>query len=68
MARIVVAGYLVRYPLGGNAWAHFQYVLGLSRLGHQVWYLEEAGWDESCYDPEQDVETSDPAVHSSACS
>ncbi|HEV2772915.1 MAG TPA: hypothetical protein VGV57_08840 [Thermoleophilaceae bacterium] len=40
--------------------AHFQYVLGLHRLGHQVWFLEEAGWEESCYDPERDEMTSDP--------
>src|SRR5919199_1212423 len=61
MARIVVAGYVVRYPLGGNVWAHLQYVLGLARLGHEVWFVEEAGWEDSCYDPERDVMTSDPA-------
>ena len=60
MARVVVAGYIVRYPLAGNVWAHCQYLLGLHRLGHHVWFLEEAGGDESCYDPERDEMTSDP--------
>lgn len=60
MARVVVAGYVVRYPLAGNVWAHLQYVIGLARLGHEVWYLEEAGWEDSCYLPEEDTMTSDP--------
>jgi hypothetical protein len=54
MAQIVVSGYVVRYPLAGNVWAHFQYVLGLHRLGHDVVFVEEAGWEDSCYDPEHD--------------
>lgn len=60
MARVVVAGYAVRFPLGGNLWAHLQYVVGLSRLGHEVTFVEEAGWEGSCYDPETDSMVSDP--------
>ncbi len=59
--RIIVSGYVVRYPLAGNVWAHLQYVIGLARLGNDVWFVEEAGWPESCYDPEQNRMTSDPA-------
>lgn len=59
MARIVVSGYIVRYPLGGNVMAHLSYVVGLARLGHEVWFLEDAGWERSCYDPTSDVMTSD---------
>jgi hypothetical protein len=51
MARIVVCGYMVRHPLVGNVLAYFQYVLGLHRLGHQVLYLEESGWSDSCCAP-----------------
>ena len=34
--RILVLGYIVSGPLGGLAWHHLQYVLGLARLGHDV--------------------------------
>jgi hypothetical protein len=51
MARIVVAGYMVRHPVAGNLYAFLQYVLGFERLGHQVVYVEESGWPGSCYDP-----------------
>src|SRR5919202_5541012 len=46
--RIVVLGYIVRGPMGGMTWHHLQYVLGLARLGHDVYYLEDTGrrpWD-----------------------
>jgi len=54
--RIIVLGYLVRGPLGGAAWHHLQYVLGLDRLGHDVYFVEDSGDEEgpSCYDPEGD--------------
>lgn len=39
--RVVVTGYLAQYPLGGVTWDYFQYVLGLARLGHDVFYLED---------------------------
>jgi hypothetical protein len=51
VARIVVCGYMVRHPLGGNVLAYFHYVLGFHRLGHEVVYLEESGWSDSCFDP-----------------
>src|SRR5262245_56533462 len=51
MARIVVSGYMIRYPLAGMLMAFFHYVLGLHRLGHEVLYIEESGWPCSCYDP-----------------
>jgi hypothetical protein len=51
MARIVVSGYMLRFPVPGNVLAYFHYVLGLHRLGHKVVYLEESGWPYGCYDP-----------------
>lgn len=40
--RIVVLGYIVRGPIGGLAWHHLQYVLGLSQLGHDVYFFEDS--------------------------
>ena len=54
MARIVLGSYMVRYPLGGNlSWA-LQYLVGFHRLGHDVFFVEKSGWDNSCYDPVTD--------------
>lgn len=60
MARLVVCGYMIRHPLAGNVLAYLHYVLGLHRLGHEVIYLEESGWPESCYNPETGDYTDDP--------
>jgi hypothetical protein len=51
MARIVVCGYMVRFPIPGMMFAYFHYVAGLAKLGHEVVYLEESGWNNSCFDP-----------------
>ncbi len=41
--RIIVSGLIAQYPLGGVTWDYLQYVLGLARLGHDVYYLEDTG-------------------------
>ena len=41
--RIIVSGLIAQYPLGGVTWDYFQYVLGLARLGHEVYYFEDTG-------------------------
>lgn len=42
--RIIVTGLIAQHPLlGGMTWHHLQYVLGLSRLGHDVYYFEDSG-------------------------
>lgn len=41
--RIVVSGLIGQYPLGGVTWDYLQYVVGLARLGHDVYYLEDTG-------------------------
>jgi hypothetical protein len=41
--RIIVSGLIAQYPLGGVSWDYLQYVLGLARLGHDVYYLEDTG-------------------------
>ncbi|HKB00602.1 MAG TPA: hypothetical protein VKD90_00220 [Gemmataceae bacterium] len=47
--RIIVTGLIAQYPLGGMTWHYLQYVLGLARLGHDVYYLEDTG--AGPYDP-----------------
>jgi hypothetical protein len=55
VARLVLAGYLVRNPLGGYAWQAAHYLLGLAALGHDVWFYEDTGHYASAYNPETDV-------------
>ncbi len=51
MAKIIIATYMVRYPLGGMlSWA-LQWPLGLHRLGHDVHVVEKANYDSACFDP-----------------
>ena len=59
--RIIVLGYLVRGPLGGIAWHHLQYVVGLRQLGHDVFFLEDSDDYASCYDPVRNLMDTDPA-------
>ena len=59
--KIVCSGYLVRYPLGGHSWHHFQYLVGLQRLGHEVTFFEDYGWNDSCYHPGRHIMTADPS-------
>lgn len=59
--RIVVLGYIVRGPVGGLAWHHLQYVMGLRDLGHDVYFLEDSDDYPSCYDPSRGVTTADPS-------
>lgn len=39
--RIIVSGLVGLHPVGGVAWDYLQYVLGLARLGHDVYYHED---------------------------
>jgi hypothetical protein len=47
--RIVVLHLAGRYPLGGIGWQAIHYVLGLARLGHDVYYVEDS--HANPYDP-----------------
>src|SRR4051794_10556855 len=42
--RVIVTGLVGLYPVGGVAWDYLQYVIGLARLGHDVYYHEDT-WD-----------------------
>jgi hypothetical protein len=56
--RIIVAGMVSQFPVGGVAWDYLQYVVGLARLGHDVYYYEDTWcWP---YDPIKRTITDDP--------
>ena len=59
--RIIVLGVIVRYPLGGMAWHYLQYVMGLARLGHDVYFVEDSDDYPSCYHPDTYVLNTDPS-------
>ena len=42
--RIVVTGVMATYPTPGLIEHYFPYVLGLTKLGHDVLYPEDTGW------------------------
>ncbi len=55
--RIIVTGIVGLYPVGGVAWDYLQYVIGLARLGHDVYYHEDTwSWP---YHPLERTYTSD---------
>jgi hypothetical protein len=57
--RIVVDAYLVHYPLGGILSWVLQFLVGLRRLGHDVYVVEKSPYQNSCYDPDTDTMTGD---------
>src|SRR5947207_12191660 len=59
--RLIVLGYIIRGPLGGLAWHHLQYVLGLARLGHDVVFVEDSDDYPACYNPVTNRMGTDPA-------
>lgn len=58
--RIVVLGYVIRGPLGGLAWHHLQYVVGLERLGHDVLFVEDSDDYPACVHLDRDAVDTDP--------
>src|SRR5438045_3136260 len=59
MAQIVVGSYAVRCPLGGYFSWVLQWLVGLRRLGHNVYFVEKSGWPNACYDPARNVMSDD---------
>ena len=55
---IILAGIIGRHPYGGVAWCSLMYLLGLRRLGHRVWYLEDTG--ECNFDPVANTVATEP--------
>jgi hypothetical protein len=55
--RLVVLGLMGRLPFGGQAWLYLNWLRAFSRLGHEVWYVEDdPSWP---YDPERNGLTDD---------
>ncbi|MGZ5538480.1 MAG: glycosyltransferase [Chthoniobacterales bacterium] len=40
--RIVVMGFMGSMPIAGVIWQHIHYIVGLQRLGHDVYYIEHS--------------------------
>ncbi len=40
--RIVMMGFMGSMPIAGVIWQHIHYVVGLQRLGHDVYYIEDS--------------------------
>ena len=49
--KIVLAGYLVRCPLGGYAWQALHYLIGLRALGFDPYFYEDTAYYGDCFDP-----------------
>src|SRR3954470_7954635 len=47
--RIVVMGFMGSCPIAGVIWQHLHYIVGLQRLGHEVYYIEDSS--RTPYDP-----------------
>jgi hypothetical protein len=40
--RIIVMGFMGSCPIAGVIWQHVHYIVGLRRLGHEVYYIEDS--------------------------
>ena len=57
--RFVVLGMMGRCPFGGQTWLYLNWLRGLTRLGHEVTYVEDdATWP---YDPRTNAISEDPS-------
>jgi len=50
--RVIVAGYFVRFPLGGYVWQVLHYLLGFERLGCETYFYEDSAFYSDAYDPQ----------------
>jgi hypothetical protein len=46
---IIVVGFMGSCPIAGVIWQHLHYIVGLQRLGHKVYYIEDTA--SSLYNP-----------------
>lgn len=55
--KLVVLGMMGRCPFGGQTWLYLNWLRAFTRLGHEVWYVEDdTAWP---YDPKQNTVTDD---------
>jgi hypothetical protein len=57
----IVTGMIATYPVGGMAWDYGQYLIGLEKLGWDVYYLEDTGLESYHADPSRYL---DSCLHS----
>jgi hypothetical protein len=50
-SRVIVAGYFVRFPIGGYVWQALHYLVGFSRLGCDVSFYEDSAYYPLAFDP-----------------
>ena len=55
--KIAVLGFMANCPIAGVIWQHVHYIVGLQRLGHEVYYIEDTS--RIPYDPVQQTPTED---------
>ncbi len=58
--RIIVAGYIIGYPLGGMTWHHLNYLAGFASMGHEVIFYEDSGQWLQPYNPSNNTCDNDP--------
>jgi hypothetical protein len=61
VATIVLSSFVVRHPVGGVLANNLQWLTGFQRLGHDVYLVEKAGYDDSCFDPDRRISSDDPS-------
>jgi hypothetical protein len=57
--KIVVGGYAVSFPLGGQVWMLLHFVQGLTRLGHDVIFVEDTADWALPFDPNKGFASAD---------
>ena len=55
--KIAVLGFMANCPIAGVIWQHIHYIVGLQRLGHDVYYIEDTS--RIPYDPVRQTPTED---------
>ncbi len=55
--KIAVLGFMANCPIAGVIWQHIHYIVGLQRLGHEVYYVEDTS--RVPYDPVLQTVTED---------
>ncbi|HUJ11796.1 MAG TPA: hypothetical protein VL171_17435 [Verrucomicrobiae bacterium] len=58
---VIVAGYWVRYPLGGHVLGLLHFLIGLQQLGCDVVFVEHFGWPSACYNAQTNTMSDDPS-------
>ena len=59
MARIILNSTIIKYPVGGLVQYMLAWIIGLNRLGHEVFFIEKSEWEYDCYDLSKRIMTSD---------